>query len=521
MADRTDFFFRQRVTEAELDLAFELLERADRNLAADIGVFGIVSGAEPTPHAPIADLTIDLTAPARAYDRAGRRIAYGTGQRVDCSVDLAGVPTEVLTPGNERWVGVFLKFDRQLSDPRTDGNGQLVYFRRDEGFEVVVRQGPDAAVGSATRLPMPEDELLVCEVRRPFGQTQILAEHIDVSRRQAFIFASGSSVAVQPGFWSYLDPVVPTVQSVLDQVDADLGGHLRGERLRHPATDVDFEAPADIQGDNVQTALTDLVSKLVSTVGNAGAGFVRNGSLPGLPNSLTAGSVRSQLASLLSWLNSHLAATGGAHVAVAISATPHEHISATNVQTQLQEIVADYKSNIVSQGVSLIGSASIAAGTVFGLTNGTLRSQLVALVNRLNQHVAGGDHDARYYRIGQQVGDAGTVGGLAADEFALAGHLHDSRYLRRTYQQSRIFNAGEEFQMTALSTRPDLVIVAYNEMEPSGLPSPTTWVMGQRSWQLRTWVTKQGSGSSKTYAVSVHNTSSVQLYVTVAAFARE
>ena len=34
MADRVDFYFRQRVTEAELDLAFELLEQADRNLAA-------------------------------------------------------------------------------------------------------------------------------------------------------------------------------------------------------------------------------------------------------------------------------------------------------------------------------------------------------------------------------------------------------------------------------------------------------------------------------------------------------
>ncbi len=41
MADRTYFYFRQRVTEAELDLAFELLEKADRSLAADIGVYGI------------------------------------------------------------------------------------------------------------------------------------------------------------------------------------------------------------------------------------------------------------------------------------------------------------------------------------------------------------------------------------------------------------------------------------------------------------------------------------------------
>ena len=36
MADRVDFYFRQRVTEAELDLAFALLEKADRDLAADL-----------------------------------------------------------------------------------------------------------------------------------------------------------------------------------------------------------------------------------------------------------------------------------------------------------------------------------------------------------------------------------------------------------------------------------------------------------------------------------------------------
>ena len=95
MAGRTDYFFRQKVTEAELDLAFELLELADRNLAADIGVYGIISGAEPTPHSPVPNLTVDLTAPTRAYDNLGQRIFFGTGQVVDCSVDLTGIPTEV------------------------------------------------------------------------------------------------------------------------------------------------------------------------------------------------------------------------------------------------------------------------------------------------------------------------------------------------------------------------------------------------------------------------------------------
>ena len=95
MADRLDYYFRQKVTEAELDLGFELLEKADHNLAADIGIYGVVSGAIPTQHAPIADLTIDLSAPGRAYDRIGQRVFFGTGQTVNLAVDFTGIPTEV------------------------------------------------------------------------------------------------------------------------------------------------------------------------------------------------------------------------------------------------------------------------------------------------------------------------------------------------------------------------------------------------------------------------------------------
>lgn len=109
MADRVDYYFRQRVTEAELDLAFALLEKADRDLAADLNIYGIIAGAVPTPHSPVPDLTVDLTAPGRAYDNFGQRMFFGTGQTVDCAVDLMGIPTDVATVGNERWLGISLR----------------------------------------------------------------------------------------------------------------------------------------------------------------------------------------------------------------------------------------------------------------------------------------------------------------------------------------------------------------------------------------------------------------------------
>ena len=212
MADRTDYFFKQKVTEAELDLAFELLEKADRNLAADIGVYGIISGAEPTPHSPVPDLTIDLSAPGRAYDNLGQRIFFGSGQIVDCSVDHAGLPTEVPVVDEERWLGVFLRFDRLLSDPRTDGNSQQVFFRREESFEVVVRQGPTAATDAAPKVPLNADELLICDVHRTHGQAQILPADIDTSRRQAFIFAQGDAVEIA----DHLDIFTPAARQLFE-----------------------------------------------------------------------------------------------------------------------------------------------------------------------------------------------------------------------------------------------------------------------------------------------------------------
>ncbi len=320
MADRLDFYFRQRVTEAEFDLAFEQLERADRDLAADIGLRGVVTGAVAAPHSPLADLTIDLTAPARAYDQAGQRIAFGTDQRVDCSTDHAGLPTEVPTAGQERWLGVFLRFERLLSDERTDGNSRRVFFRRDESFELVVRQGPAGAAGSATKVALRPDELLVCDVLRREGQTQIVGADIDSSRREAFVFASGDAVRILSGLWRVLSPALDTSQAAFDAVDAELAGHFAGTSRRHGAGHVDIAPHGFLTATDVQGAVRGIVDGLASVApGSAGATRVGSDAAPGSPHGLPPGTVRSQLAQLLGFINAHESATTGAHPARAIS----------------------------------------------------------------------------------------------------------------------------------------------------------------------------------------------------------
>lgn len=419
MADRVDFFFRQRVTEAELDLAFELLEQADRDLAADIGVYGIVTGAIPTQHSPVPDLSVDLTSPTRAYDRLGQRIFVGTDQTVDCSVDLVGIPTGVSAPVNERWLALFLRFDRQLSEPRTDGNGQQVYFRRDESFEVVVRQAAEGPIGGATRVALQQDELLVCEVRLVHGQTAILDTDLDLGRRQAFIFAQGTSVAVTTGAWDVLSPVAGTVQASLDEVDAELQGHFGGTARRHAASAIDYAPHAFVGEATVQAALDALIDALSSSAaGGSGASRVGSDAAAGAPNALAAGSVKSQLVALLGFINAHVGAAVGAHLASAIAASAHHHIAATNVQGQLNEIVADLLSTSGAQpGAGLVGVDAI-AGAPTSIAAGTLRAALGTLLDGLNAHVtrASGAHAASAI----SVADAGNNLNAGNVEAALA-----------------------------------------------------------------------------------------------------
>ncbi|MCL2777968.1 MAG: hypothetical protein FWD73_08185 [Polyangiaceae bacterium] len=92
-------------------------------------------------------------------------------------------------------------------------------------FELVVRQAPEGAIGVAPKPALQADELLICDVHRRPGQTQIFATDIDISRRQAFIFAQGSSVSVVTGAWSILQPLAATVQAALDEIDAELRDH--------------------------------------------------------------------------------------------------------------------------------------------------------------------------------------------------------------------------------------------------------------------------------------------------------
>src|SRR6185503_20075213 len=114
--------FRQRVSEAELDSAFDDLEQADHHLAGDLGFVGILANAVVSPHAPVPNLTVDLSSPGIALDQLGQRIFFSALQNANVAQDDNAVSTEVSAAGKEKVVSIFVKFDRVLSDPRIDGN---------------------------------------------------------------------------------------------------------------------------------------------------------------------------------------------------------------------------------------------------------------------------------------------------------------------------------------------------------------------------------------------------------------
>jgi hypothetical protein len=396
VSNRVNWFFRQRVAENELDLAFDQVEQADRDFASDIGMFGIISGGEAVPHEPFPDLRIGITGPTRAYDRLGRRVFIPVAQTVDCSRDLSGLPTEVMTPGNERWLSVFIRFNRTLSDPRIDGGGQQVFFRRDESFEIALRQGPEAPASTAERPSLVVDELLVCDVRRAYGQTQILADDLDVARRQRFLFTPAGNVGVFPSGWNVIVPAQPNVHAALDSIDGRLFSHLQGVGDYHKAEDILLHRLIGwIPYNRLQDFLEQLVFDLTAGGGQFQPGSSRIGAerVDGTPYSLDYGSVNDQLKAIVGYLNDH-AKKNPAHAANTISATTHGNIGSTNVQGQLEEIVSELALQASgNSGGARVGVDAI-TGTPTSLAAGTVRAQLSALLTALNNHATAGGGSA-------------------------------------------------------------------------------------------------------------------------------
>jgi len=210
--NRKDFFFRQKVTEAELDAAFDDVEQAFKAFVQGFNYVGVALGADVT-EAAVPNLTVDASGPAIIYDQTQERIGWTTTQNVNVAVDENGVSTAVAAAPNEKWVSIFAKFKRDLQDPRVDGNSDTVFHERNESFEINVAQGAEAPIGTATRPGLRGDQILLADVLLTFGQTTVLNADISTTRTEVIYDLTGSPLAIQE------KGLQAVLQAMVDQIN--------------------------------------------------------------------------------------------------------------------------------------------------------------------------------------------------------------------------------------------------------------------------------------------------------------
>lgn len=243
MAERRDYYFRQKVTEAELDAGFEGLEQGDFNQSIDADLVGVMDGLGVAEKAGTPDLTVDI-ASGIAYSKQGERIRVATLQNQDVSVDDGSVSTAVGSGGNEKIVSVFVLFDRTLTDPRIDGNAVTVFFVRAESFQFSVVQGAEAGAGNAIPPAVDPNKILLVDITRTFSQTQIFDGDMDFIRKEWAIKLTGGTIEINTG----------TPEQGIGAVLTALNNHVDGAANIHPTSAID--GAADTVGDASVTAVT-------------------------------------------------------------------------------------------------------------------------------------------------------------------------------------------------------------------------------------------------------------------------
>lgn len=436
MSNRQDFYFREIVSESELDAGFADLEQADLDQALDWDMSaaalsslygGILRGLVPSaPGGVTSRFTIGT-----AYDDAGRRIrTTGTldvdlSQTGDTAIGAGGTPTgggaALPAPGFQRYASVFLVFDRLLSDPRVDGTGATVYFDRAESFHFSVKVGTSVADPGppVAKPPLEAGKLLLVDFI--ISDTAILST--DTSRRQVWLRRADTAVPttrVGTGFpirglvlGTESDASPPHgIRLAIEQLLGYYNDHVRNDASaadKHTAVNLtaiptDTWAGAEaLTYATVQAGLDEIVADLADAVGTDGATRVGAVAVVGAPTSLLAGSIRSQLNELLVGLNAHLNDADDAHAASAIGYAGGGAWAdagtnpATTVELQLDKVISDLAATVAPDGAGRIGARLVAGVLAFpvaadSLAAGTLQSQIAALLAAVNGRVLrGGD----------------------------------------------------------------------------------------------------------------------------------
>jgi len=314
-----DFYFKQIVTQSQMDWAFDSVQDAIHSVSLDCALTGILDGMDPQQHAPLPDKNVDIVGPGIAYDPDGQRIYVPDSLTVlDCSQDEFGTDTDPPTAGWWRVFSIFARFERDLTEPALDGNNNVVYTKQLESFEFFVRNGTEAATGpAAVPPPLLTDAVLVVDVLVQNGFTAILNSDMDFSRREDWVRFAGTTIG---------DRVYGTskdaVEDLLSIVDT-FGGALPftfGQQW-FGAQPVAGPVPPPT---TIQTALDAIVYDLgqsgVASGGSLLVGALDSGAFPGgYVTPWASANIQAVLMSLGIDLDAHIGGALPQHPATAIS----------------------------------------------------------------------------------------------------------------------------------------------------------------------------------------------------------
>lgn len=385
--NRKDFYFRQKVTEAEMDAAFDDVESALNRLLVDLGFVGVASGMAVAQQVS-PNLTVQVGSGV-AYDQTGQRIGIVGSQNVDMTVDENAISTAVATPGNSKVLSIFAEFDRTLSDPRVDGNSTTIYYDRAETFVLNVVQGGEAV--SPTPTALRGDQILLADITIAYGDTAITTGMISTARRQFSISVTDTPHSIGAS----------TVEAALAQILGYFNDHVTGSADKHNATALDYSGGGTWADGTTNPAatvaaqLTKIIADLASVVTTAGAkrvGMIQltqqwyDGSFS------TSGNVFDMFNTIVAVLGLDGSANDGAQ---RIGLQPRNTWTngttnpATSVYGALAKIVDDLSSQLADSGAHKIGTAALVSWAD-GATNvaTSLHTMLDQIVSRLKATTA-------------------------------------------------------------------------------------------------------------------------------------
>jgi hypothetical protein len=355
--DRFNHYFRQKVTEEELDADFAAVESAISDWAGAFEFIGIASGASVAQKST-PSMHVDAEGPAVIYDKSAQHIAWSSTQDVDCNVDEDGQPTGVSGVGNSKWLSIFAHFERDLTDPRTDGFGDTVYYSEAESFSLRVVQGAESAMPS--RPGLHAEDILLADILLAYGQTTITTSDIYDDRTEYVYILTGSPTSIS-------------------------------ERSLHDVLQAMLDA--------VNTGVADLAD---DTAPDDGATLLGIDAITGTLYSSPQGTLKAMLVDLLGALDSQSGTSGGQRIGIKTYAgggTGGFDIGgATDTQTAIEVLIQRLNDQTAgSDGGERIGSDAKSSGGLgrFDLAQSSVGEQIEAIVQALSEQSGSYPGDSR------------------------------------------------------------------------------------------------------------------------------